>query len=657
MTRPPYLGAAYYPEDWPLEQIPDDIALMQQAGMNVMRVGEFAWSRLEPQEGQYDFAWLHRVVDALGEADIAVILCTPTCTPPAWLTERYPETLLVDDFGRRAQHGARRHACPNSPVYREHCARVVERMAREFARDGRVVGWQIDNEMYPGGRGCCCPVCHRKYQDAMRGRFGTVEALNAAWGADLWSQTYQAFGQLPVPRGDTWHHPSLLTSWMEFQSDSYVEFTEAQADILHRHGAPNVGTDMMPVAGLSYPRIHRKLDLVQFNHYNSMENLWQAAFWMDYCRPLKERPFWNTETATCWNGATTANGYKEPGFCRANSWLPIALGAEANLYWLWRAHWSGQELMHGSVVDSWGRPLHIFGEVREIADGFRTAGAFLAGTLPTSSGLAIHFSSWAWWLFEFQPQVNRFRYADYLMQRVYRPLIDAQMRPDIIDPGASLDGYRVVCSPFLPALDEGGLRERVRDWVEAGGTWIVGPLSDNRDLHAAKPRNAPFSCLEEWAGVHCRYALPGDPRDFAIRWADGSTGTGSVWYDGLEPRGAEPLATYAEGPLLGLAAVVRRSVGRGQIVMLGTMPQPEEIRRLAPAALAEAGVLPAADASPNLLVSPRAGAAGRGLVAVELHNQPARLRLARPATDLLSGRDLAGAVEVPPYGVLVLREA
>ncbi len=144
---PPYLGAAYYPEDWPLEQIDDDVALMRDAGMTVMRVGEFAWARMEPEEGRYDFDWLHRVVDKLAGAGIATILGTPSATPPIWLTERYPEVLQVRDVagGVAAQHGGRCHFCPNSPVYRDHCARIVERMASEFGRDPRVIGWQIDN--------------------------------------------------------------------------------------------------------------------------------------------------------------------------------------------------------------------------------------------------------------------------------------------------------------------------------------------------------------------------------------------------------------------------------------------------------------------------------------------------------------------------------
>lgn len=654
---PPYFGAAYYPEDWPLEQIDADIALMKKAGMNVMRIAEFAWSRLEPREGQYDFSWLHTVVDKLGRAGIATILCTPTATPPAWLTGRYPEVLFVSETGEANQHGARRHVCSNSPVYRAHCARIVTALAREFGRDPNVIGWQIDNEIYPKSqRGCCCPVCHRMFQDAMRARFGTIEALNAAWCNGLWSQDYTSFSELPIPRAITRHHPSLLIAWMQFQSDSYVAFSNHQADILHRFTNAPVGTDMMPVMGLNYHDIHRKLDLVQFNHYNTMDNLWQAPFWMDLCRPLKPVPFWNTETSTCWNGGTSANGYREPGFCRANSWLPFALGGEANLYWLWRAHWAGQELMHGSVVSSAGRPLHIFDEVRGIAAGLRKAGPFLNATRPSPSGLAVHSSTFAWNLFEFQPIVNGFNYRNSLLHAIYRPMTQAQFRPDLVDPAADLAPYRLVVSPFLPALDETGLRKRLLDWIRAGGVWIAGPLTDVRTLDAAKFTHAPYGSLETWAGVRTVYEIPGDPRAFGLRWEDGREAKGSLWFDSYELRGGRALATYTEGPMKGLAAVVERKIGKGRIILLGTQPGPEDYQKLLAAAAAGARVKPAAEASSNLLVVPRAGKAGRGCVAVETANQPATLKLDRPAVNLLTGCAHRDSIAIPPYGVVVLKD-
>ena len=685
----PWLGAAYYPEDWPEALMAEDIRLMREAGMNVMRVGEFAWSRMEPREGDYDLAWLHRVVERLHEAGIATILCTPSATPPAWLISSHPDVLMLRADGRRTQHGARRHCCSNNPEYRAATARIVRQFAREFAGKPGVIGWQLDNEIYPWDRGCCCPVCVAKFQARLRERYGSVEALNRAWCLSLWSQEYQDFSQVPPPLEHTWHHPSLIEAYLRFQSDSHAEFLEMQADLLRAGGVRvPIGTDMMPFGGQHYVRTHHKLDLVQFNHYNDESNLWQAAFWMDYIRTLKPAPFWNTETSTCWNGATTAAGYREPGFCRANSWLPIALGGEMNCYWVWRAHWAGQELMHGSVVSSCGRPLHIIDEVREVAAGFERSRAFLTGTRCTPSGLALHFSGEAWNTFLAQPMTPRLApsgarrdlpYVHALLDSAYRPLVEAQFRPDVIDPSADLAPYRLLHSPLLPCLEEGDLATRLVPWLEQGGIWIAGPLTDVRNADGAKYVHAPFGHLEELAGVRCPCQVPGHPRDFAVRWWGGAecsrTGgfratarehtdapgapeqsAGGYWYDGFEcQEGTERLGEYTEGPLAGLAAAVWRPLGKGGIVLLGTWPAPAALLQLMRWAGSKVGVGPVAEADGNLLVVPRAGPAGEGLVCVELHNRPAVLRLARPMTDLLSGERLEGEVAIAPFGVRVLK--
>lgn len=653
--KAPYLGAAYYPEAWPLEQVDSDIALMKQARINIVRIGEFAWSRIEPRQGEYDLEWLIQVIDKLGNAGIATIIGTPTATPPIWLIRKHPDILIVRDDGKPAQHGAREHFCPNNFFYREYCKIVITKLAEQFGADRNVIGWQIDNELYPRKRGCCCPECHRKFQAVMQKRFRDIDQLNKAWCTNLWSQTYQLFSQLPIPREDTWHHPSLLTAWMNFQSDSYIDFAKHQADILHKLCCQPIGTDMMTLGGLNYHKIHKHLDIVQFNWYYDESNLWRSVFWMDLLRPIKNRPFWITETSTCWNGSTASNKYRSPGFCRVASWIPIALGGEANLFWLWRSHWAGQELMHGSVISSCGRWLHIIDEVKEVASGFREANNFINETKCVNSGLAVHFSSLAWWIFEFQPMVNGFKYDDKLLESFYRPLIEASLRADIIDPADSLDNYRVVCSPFLPALDEAGLRSRIIKWVEEGGTWIVGPLSDNRTLEATKFTHAPFGSLEEWTGVRCKYQVPGDSQDFQIQCSDQSESKGSIWFDGFEMDSADALATYSEGHLKGLAAIIKKKVGRGQIVLLGTMPSPEHLQKLLLSLCKEAGIVPSIKTTPNVLVVSRKGRDGEGVIAIEFQNRPGSIDITQPVLDLLTGDQLGAKVEMEPYSVKVLK--
>lgn len=654
-ARPPYLGAAYYPEAWPADLVDEDVSLMRKAGMTVMRMGEFAWSRMEPEEGCYDFRWLHDAVAKLGDAGIATILGTPSCTPPLWLTDRHPEILFLGQDGRRITHGGRRHTCPNSPVYRSYCERIVTAMAQEFGRDDRVIGWQIDNEVFPhrASRSCCCPVCRAGFSLFLQERYGSIDRMNEAWCTSLWSQTYQSFDQLPSPRSDVRHHPSLLAAWDEYASRSYVGFVSFQAALLHERVVQPVGTDMMMLPGVDHHAMNGQLDVVQFNHYHFRENLWAACFWFDYMRPLKRRPFWVTETATCWGGAVVASGYSDPGFCRANSWLPVAMGGEANLYWLWRQHRSGHELMHGAVIQSNGRPMHVWDEVCEVAAGFRAASGFLNSTRPDPGGLALHYSNQAHILFKNQPMVRDFDFQRDFLTRVYRPLLQAHFRPDVIHPSVDLRAYRVLVTCLIPSLEEGGLSNRIRDWVEAGGIWIVGPMSDIRTVEGARFTHAPFGILEELGGFYCSYQIPGDPRNFQLRWADGRISEGSLWYDALEPRGADVLAHYLEGPMKGMAAATRRRLGRGQVITLGTLPQAGDLAVLVGGSCGSS--LAVADASEDVLVVPRSGAGGRGWVIVETSSRPGSVYIPEPAEDLLSGRDCSGEIDVPGYGVFVLR--
>ena len=176
----PMLGAAYYPEAWDESEQEKDIARMVEAGITVVRIGEFAWSKMEPKEGQYDFSWMHRVMDKLAQAGIAVILGTPSATPPIWLEEKDPVMRLIDDMDQRHQHGGRRHCCSNNPDYRRHSAAIVEAMAREFGDDPNVIGWQLDNEIYGGGN-CCCDYCRDAFHNYLRKKYGTIEEVNQQW--------------------------------------------------------------------------------------------------------------------------------------------------------------------------------------------------------------------------------------------------------------------------------------------------------------------------------------------------------------------------------------------------------------------------------------------------------------------------------------------
>lgn len=663
VIKPPYFGAAYYPEGWPDQRIDEDIRQMKETGINVVRLAEFAWSRLEPEEGKYDFSWLRRVIAKLDAASIGVILCTPSATPPVWLTEKYPDILPMAEDGRRTTHGARLHYCPNHEIYQEYIEKINEAMVREFDSCPNVIGWQVDNEVYVWqGKGCFCPDCEAKFHRFLEQRYGSISKLNQAWQLTLWSQEYQSFDQIPLPRSDVWHHPSLKMAWLEFQEDSVVGYVNRQYRTIKKYSRKPVGTDMMPLPLVSHNKLTKEADVVMFNHYNDEENLGNVFFWFEYLKTLCDTPLWNTETDPCGNGSTARQAYKPRGFCTVNSWLPLIFGGEANLYWHWRAHRAGHELMHGTVIDAHGRPTHTYGEVRQLAADFASCADFLSQTKVKPAKIAIHYDALAEKLFLAQPIASQMDYQPILRDYFYEPLRRAGQRVDIIPPSHDLSGYRVVISPMLPYIDE-ELYTRLYNWMEEGGIWIAGPLTGCRDA-AGGQLEKPLGPLEEWAGCTRRYALAANEKyPFDLHDSYGEKSDGAVWYDAFRTEEGRAAAVYGNSSyeLSGLAAVVERNIGKGKLILLGTVPQNNLLLRLSEVDTSGQAVQnncqPNYQVSDNLLAVPRVAADGReaGLLLAEFKGQKGQLQLSGKAEDLRTGQIFSGRVEISPWTVMALR--
>lgn len=235
-----HFGADYYPEHWPEERWETDAKLMREMGIDVVRVAEFAWQKLEPSEGRFDFSWLDRSLEILAKQGIRAVIGTPTATPPAWIIERNPEILPTDSRGVRRSFGGRHHDCQSNAVYRAHARRIVEAMSRHFKSTPNVVGWQIDNELGNSHDDFChCDSCRAAFQGWLLKKYGSIGELNRRWGTVFWSQTYDEFSQIPTPAITPviTHNPSLLLDWKRFHSDLIVDFAEAQEKII-RANAP-----------------------------------------------------------------------------------------------------------------------------------------------------------------------------------------------------------------------------------------------------------------------------------------------------------------------------------------------------------------------------------------------------------------------------------
>ena len=655
MYQKPFLGCAYYPEDWDESQIDYDIAKMKEAGITCARIGEFAWRKMEPKRGVYDFGWLHRVVDALRHAGIAVIMGTPTATPPIWLSKAHPEVFVLQSDGVRRNHGGRRHCCSNNPDYLEACDSIVHALGREFGKDPAIIGWQLDNEIYTGDSGCVCEYCMDSFHKRLEEQYGTVEELNRQWNLNLFSQAYEAFEDVPAAVS-AWHNPHILFEWEMAHHEADREMMHRHARILRGYTDAPISTDMMPFWGLDHEKMNEPLDLVMFNHYNEPANLHEAAFWFDYLRTLKDRPFWVTETATTWNGSVSITQFLKPeGYCRVNSWLPVALGGEANMYWLWRQHWAGHELVHGSVLSPEGRPCHVFNEIQQLATEFEKSADFINGTKVVSP-VALQVASHNANLIKQQSIVAGVDYSSQVI-RVHKTLLTCGCCPDVIGANHNLDGYKVLISPLMMTLEIGDLAERIVRWVKDGGTWVVGPMTDIRNAIGAHYVDRAMGMLESVLGIQLDYVLPNDNTVLKTQWQDGaplSCGKVVECYSGVDSAIAS--VTGGHSSLVGKTVIGKIPLGKGCVILCGTMPEEADLSRVLRIAFDNAGVATRMT-SGLLAVAERAGDEREGLTVCEVANRPATLELREDMVDLLTGKvHSAGRMDIAPYGVHILEK-
>ncbi len=657
LWKEPFLGCAYYPEDWDKSDQAYDIEMMKKAGIKCVRIAEFAWHDMEPSPGDYRFDWLHRVIDRLADNGISVMLGTPSATPPAWFLKRYPDAAAEDKSGRRKSHGGRRHCCSNNPDYVRLSLKIAEKMAEEFGNDENVVAWQIDNEIYSHGDGCFCPYCVAKFRKYLEKKYKTVENLNEKWNLHLFSQAYDSFDDVPAPR-DAWHNPHLIMNWRIFQNDCHADFVIAQADILHKYTKAPVGTDIMPLNGMDYKRLNEHLDVVEFNHYQSVADYKIAVTWFDYCRTMiKQKPFVVTETQSSWNGSTEIKmSVPDDGFIRMNSVLPVMLGGIGNMYWLWRTHWAGHELQHGAVLDTCGKPFLTFGEIAESAEILNKAKEIITRT-EVSTDVGMLSSPLDWNMLGAQTistgaDVKKF--YDF-----HAAINDSGLRPDVLNVASPLDKYRLLFAPLLLCAEEYDLPKRLSNWVRDGGTLVAGPFTDVRNTDGARYRDRRFGFLGELTGAEWLYGVPDHENKISAVWNEsGEAFEGGIFYDVFdsEKDGSTPLVSVVRGhsALVGKAIAAEYRVGKGTVILLGTFPSDNGMKKLAAHAAARAEVR-RFDFDGKLVCAERKGDGIDAVAVTEYGGLSAVYRFDGQKTDLLSGRIFENSVEIKPFETLLLK--
>ncbi len=662
------LGCAYYPEYWGAERLDTDARLMREAGIDVIRIAEFAWSRLEPKEGEFTFDWLHESIQAMARHGIRVMLCTPTATPPAWLVRQHPEMLLQREDGTRMRHGMRRHYCPTSAVYRSHVARIAGEMARQTSGYTNILGWQIDNELGPESGRCYCASCQDGFRTWLRQRYGSIAGVNKAWATGFWSEDNFAWEDIRFHIDRHTVAPSRALDMLRYLSEVWVDFAVHQRDVIRRwQPAAMVTTNSMGMP--LYPDIDQwrlfedSLDVSCNDAYFDIAPMANGAAAHDLFRSYKSgRGHWLTETGC---GALDHGRPPTAGQFRAWLWSGIAHGADAWMIFRWRTCLSGQEQELQGVLEHSGHPGHRYKTVQSCFQEVRALMPQLQALPAPDAPVAILHDLDSHRLY-MSSRTGRDVDADPMP--VYRQLWSRAAGVRFQRPGIPIpDDVRLLVIRNQPIADAQQAR-LLEDFARRGGTVLVIGQLAMRDANGNYLPEIGPGHLRETIGVDCvggMYLTGGcgpesgiapELREHTPVGFAGSllgvplVGRGERWLGDLRATTATVLATFTEEAYAGQPAFTAQPCGRGLFLWFAVALCPEApLGQVLEYALTRAGV----DWRPRLPAQVEIQRRGAWLFVLNHSAVPQTVAVGSMGRVILGQRE-EDMAQLPAYGVVVI---
>jgi beta-galactosidase len=677
-----FFGVDYYPEqsvfpyggdaDQPEGAWEQDAALMAQAGLNVVRIGEFSWGLCEPEEGKYDFDWLRRVMDIMGQYDIKVVLGTPTAAPPIWLALKYPEILPLDERGLLKHEGTRRAVCLSSDVYWDYSKRIVTAMAKALGDHPQLIAWQIDNSI--GGNDT-----ELSYNEATRqewhlwleAKYKTVQKLNELLGLRFWGQTVTSFDQVPMPRrAPSVHNPALLLDWNRFSSDTMVQFVRMQADLLHELCSQPVTVTMR-----GFLRKFDHFDMAEAVDFVSIESnvalkskTTELACDIDMLRSLKKTDinapdgdwgFWAMEQKVGQSELQDTKSAVRPGLIRLFTYQLISRGCTGILYFRWQQPRIGPEKFHSAIFRRHGESSRMLKEISQMGEEVKLLAPAIKDTRVVADVciLYTHDNEWA---LQQPMQPNKLFNLREHVQLIYNALHDRNIQVEFARPTDGLGKYKIVIAPSLQLLADGEA-DRLKLYVQNGGTLVSTFNTALVNQNHMGPDTAYPGNLSELFGLEVLEFDPIPPGDdnhltFKGAFPTSHLHPAKIWCDIIEPKGCQVLAVFAKDFYAGRPAVTMNTFGLGKAIYIGTMSHQHFYNDLVGWLRQLCSLQPLLKVPENIEVSMREKEGTRVFFLLNHQNSPVRIQFYKPMHDFLTGNTFSGNYDMPPHGVLVLDE-
>ena len=581
------LGVDYYPEQWDISIMEEDLANIKELGSNVIRIGEFAWHLMEKEEGKYDFSFFDTVIKKANEYGLKVIFGTPTATIPAWLVKKYPEILSEFENGEKRTFGGRHIYCFNSEVFYKYSEKIIRELANHYKDEKNIVAWQIDNEFgHEGSDECYCPKCHRAFQEFLRNKFNnSIDELNKTYGTTFWSQEYNSFEEIPVPKKTiTTHNPALRLDWERFRSKSIVDYSNFQVELLKSiipdcvviHDFPGGGLDKH----VDYSKVAQKLNVVAFNNYP----VWggqkepipphEIAFGLDYIRGLKRENFWITEAIMGAQGHDITGFLPRPNQAKMWSCQGMARGCSSLIYFRYRGATKGAEQFCYGILDADNKKRRKFYEVKDFFHNIIKYEDILEHPIKSKVAIVYDYDSLA--SFRIQKQ-SILLDCHQEMKKFYKPFYDSNIMVDIISEDKDFSEYKILILPVM-IIWKKELTEKVKEFAKNGGIVVmtyrtaVKDIDNNLTLGEMLPvgyNDFVGAYVEETESLQEYNSLDLEGEGIF----NGIKGKGGIFRDMLVSKGAEVLFRYNDKFYDTFSAVTKNSYGKGKVYYIGCSPE------------------------------------------------------------------------------------